>query len=195
MDATKRARTAPEQPTDQELVTACLSGDSRSWEQLLRRYERMIYSVPARFKFDIDERHEIFQTVCCEILKNLPAIVDMAKLRHWILTITIRECNHLIRAKYLHRRHDPEKYALHLQDPNADTLEIYLRSEREQLLREVFRELSERCRELLHMLFMGDTKAAYEDVGKHLGLSRETIGSLRQRCLKNLRELLESKGF
>jgi RNA polymerase sigma factor (sigma-70 family) len=155
----------------------------------------MIYSVPVRLHFDMDERHEVFQNVCCRILENLHALVDATKLRSWILTITIRECNHLIRAKYVRRREDPEDCALGLKDPNADTLEIYLRSEREQLLREVFEELPERCRELVRVLFLADTKAAYEDLAKHFGLSTETIGSLRNRCLSNLRQLLQSRNL
>ena len=183
------------EPTDPELVAACLSGDSRSWERLLKRYERMIYSVPARLHFDMDERQEVFQTVCCRILENLYALVDASRLRSWILTITIRECNHLIHEKYLRRRHDPESRALGLRDPSADTLEIYLSSEREQLLREVFEELPERCRELVRMLFLADTKAKYEDLAKHFGLSMETIGSLRYRCLSNLRQLLHSRNL
>ena len=94
----------------------------------------MIYSVPVRLHFDMDERQEVFQTVCCRILENLHALIDAAKLRSWILTITIRECNHLIRAKYLRRRQDPEDSALGLQDPNADTLEIQSRSGAQFLL-------------------------------------------------------------
>ena len=183
------------EPTDSDLVAGCLSGDSRSWERLLRRYERMIYSVPVRLHLDKDERQEVFQTVCCRILENLHALVDASRLRSWILTITIRECNHLIRANYLRRRQDSEDHALGLRDPKADTLEIYLRSEQEQLLREVFEELPERCRELVRMLFLAETKAAYEDVAKRFGLSMETIGSLRHRCLSNLRQLLNSKNL
>jgi RNA polymerase sigma factor (sigma-70 family) len=155
----------------------------------------MIYSVPARLQFDIDERQDVFQTVCCRILENLHALADASRLRSWILTITIRECNHVIREKYLHRRQDCESRALAVRDPNADTLQIYLRSEREQILREVFEELPERCRELVRMLFLADTKATYEDLAQHFGLSTETIGSLRYRCLNHLRQLLQSRNL
>jgi RNA polymerase sigma factor (sigma-70 family) len=195
MDGAGAASKETREPTDPELVTACVSGDTKSWERLLRRYERMIYSVPVRLRLDMDERQEVFQTVCCRILENLHTLVDASRLRAWILTITIRECNRLIRAKYLRRRHDSESSALGLEDPNADTLEIYLNSEREQLLREVFQELPERCRELVRMLFLGDTKVKYEDLADHFGLSAETIGSLRYRCLSNLRQLLHSRNL
>jgi RNA polymerase sigma factor (sigma-70 family) len=195
MDLAGGASKRAQQPTDAELVAASLSGDSRSRELLLRRYERMIYSVPVRLSFDMDERREVFQTVCCRILENLHALADASKLQSWILTITIRECNHLIRSKYLQRRHDPEDSALDLPDPGADTLEIYLRSEREQFLREVFDELPERCRDLLRMLFLADTRAGYDDLAKHFGLSAETIGSLRHRCLDHLRRLLQSRNL
>jgi len=195
MSGAKQARLPAEQATDQELVAGCLSGDSMSWELLLRRYERLIYSVPVRYKFDIEERQDIFQTVCCEILKNLHALIDLAKLRTWILTITIRQCNHLVRTKYLQRLQDTVESAHDIKDPNADSFEIYLRSEREQLLREVFDELPERCSRVLRMFFLCSTAPGYQEVGRQLGLSPETIGSLRHRCLKKMGHLLESKGF
>jgi len=119
----------------------------------------------------------------------------MAKLRTWILTITIRQCNHLVRTKYSQRLHEPVESAYDIKDPTADTFEIYLRSEREQLLREVFAELPERCGRILRMFFLDGTTPGYQAVGRQLGLSPETIGSVRHRCLKKLGQLLESKGF
>src|SRR5256885_8982463 len=65
MDGAGSVSKETREPTDPELVAACLSGDSKSWERLLRRYERMIYSVPVRLRFEMDERQEVFQNVCC----------------------------------------------------------------------------------------------------------------------------------
>ena len=33
------------QSTDEELLHACRTGDSRAWEQLLERYERLVFSI------------------------------------------------------------------------------------------------------------------------------------------------------
>ena len=195
MDDLQPIHSGTEQTTDHELVKACLAGESNAWEQLLRRYERMIYAVTVRFAFVLEDRREIFQTVCCEILKNLPSLIDVVKLRPWILTITIRECNDLIRKKYQQRRLDPEESALGIQAPKADSLEIYLQSEREAMLLEALAELPVRCRQVIRLLFLGETKTPYKEAGTEFGLSKETIGSLRQRCLKKLRQILESKDF
>src|SRR5688572_22406078 len=150
MDETKGLGAPTERPADHQLIVQCLAGDPTAWEALLHRYERMIHSVTARFAFQMDDRHDVFQSVCCEVLKNLPALVDTFKLRSWIMTITIRECNDLIRKKYRQRRHDSEETALHITDPSADTLGIYLQAERDQLLREAVEQLPERCRQLIH---------------------------------------------
>jgi RNA polymerase sigma factor (sigma-70 family) len=181
--------------SDQQLVEGCLKGDAHSWEMLLERYKRLIYSVPVRFGLDHDDRHEIFQTVCLEILKNMRAIRDAGKVRSWILTITIRESNDLLRHKYAER----EKIGAVLEEPPperaVDTLNIYLATEREAILREAVAELPSRCRALIELLFFSEPPADYEKAAAAVGLSKESIGSIRLRCLDKLKQILESKNF
>ncbi len=142
--------------SDQHLVEACLAGDSQGWEMLLQRYKRLIYSVPVLFGFDHDDRHEIFQIVCLEILKNMPSMRDAGKLRSWILTITIRESNDFLRRKCAER----EKIGAFLENPRleraVDTLSIYLAAEKEAILREAMAEMPLRCRRLIELLFFSE---------------------------------------
>ena len=181
--------------SDQHLVEACLAGDSQGWEMLLQRYKRLIYSVPVRFGFDHDDRHEIFQIVCLEILKNMPSMRDAGKLRFWILTITIRESNDLLRRKCAER----EKIGAFLENPRleraVDTLSIYLAAEKEAILREAMAEMPLRCRTLIELLFFSEAPVDYGKAGAAIGLSKESVGCIRLRCLDKLRRILESKNF
>ena len=181
--------------SDRDLVAACLEGEQLAWERLVNRYQRMIFSVLVRYGLDEEERKETFQTVCLETLKNLRSLRDANKIRHWLLTITIRECNDLVRKKYRHRLHDPEESAELLTDPADGALAIYLRTEREQILREAIAELPERCQVVIRLLFLEEGKVSYSEVAQRLGLSKDSIGSTRLRCLESLHELLKGRRF
>jgi DNA-directed RNA polymerase specialized sigma24 family protein len=62
-------------------------------------------------------------------------------------------------------------------------------------LREAVARLSPRCRELIRLLFFEIPARPYEEVARHLGLAKGSIGFIRMRCLERLRRLLEEKGF
>jgi RNA polymerase sigma-70 factor (ECF subfamily) len=176
---------------DRELIEACLNKDPAAWEALLHRYKRLIYGVTVRFGFDAEDRHEIFQTICLEILRSVHALREVDKVRSWILTITIRECNDCIRRKIRERKvfaagNVPQA------EPIVDTLGVYAAVERAEMLREAIQALSEHCRELLRLLFLQEEKASYELVAERLGISKDSIGSARQRCLERLRKTIET---
>ena len=176
--------------SDRELILACLKHDPAGWEALLNRYKRLIYSATLRFRLDSEECREVFQIVCLELLKSLPSLREMDKLRSWILTITIRECNDFIRRKYRDRDLFSGDFSVVRQD-RVDTLSVYASLERQENLRLAMERLSDQCRRLLRMLFLEDDKSTYVAAAQRLGISKDSIGSARQRCLDRLRKLLD----
>jgi len=177
-------------PSDRELIAECLKDAPAAWELLLTRYKRLIYSITVRFGFEMEDRHELFQKVCVEILRSLPSLREVSSLRSWIVTITIRQCNDYLRGKY----RDRSIRDLQLANPVVDTLRIYAESDREAALRDAIASLPTRCRILIERLFLQDEKATYEETARELGLSKDSLGSARQRCLEQLRKILQSAG-
>jgi RNA polymerase sigma factor (sigma-70 family) len=114
----------------------------------------------------------------------------MDKLRSWILTITTRECNDFIRRKYRDRELHGGDFSAVRKD-QIDTLTVYASLERQETLRLAMERLSEQCRQLLRMLFLEDEQSTYVEAAERLGISKDSIGSARQRCLDRLRKLLE----
>ena len=51
--------------------------------------------------------------------------------------------------------------------------------------------LDRRCRELLSRLFLMEPRQSYAEVARHTGLAEDSVGAIRARCLKRLRNLLE----
>jgi RNA polymerase sigma factor (sigma-70 family) len=67
--------------------------------------------------------------------------------------------------------------------------------EQEQSIREAIASLPDRCNRMVIMLFFEDPPRPYEEVAKELGIATGSIGFIRGRCLKKMRQLLEEKGF
>ena len=181
--------------SDAVLVCKCLNGDQQSWTQLLNRYKRLIYAVTVRFGFENEDRHDIFQAVCLEILSSLSSLRNTSSLRYWILTITVRQCWALRKRLHQEHLHTSDDSTLLIHDSRPDTMSIYLAAQRAEMLRDAMEELPERCRSLLNLLFFADEKIPYAQLSGTFGLSKDTIGSTRGRCLERLRKILAQKGF
>ena len=67
--------------------------------------------------------------------------------------------------------------------------------QREQSVRDVLAALPPRCGRMVRMLFFDDPPRPYQEVAKELGIASGSIGFIRGRCLKKMRQLLEEKGF
>jgi RNA polymerase sigma factor (sigma-70 family) len=79
--------------------------------------------------------------------------------------------------------------------PQAVPEEILYQLQREQSMRDAVSALPERCHQMVRMLFFEDPPRPYEEIAKELQLATGSIGFIRGRCLKKLRQLLEQRGF
>src|SRR6266481_9904474 len=88
-----------ERTRDEELVRACLNGDQLAWAELIRSYQRLIYSVARVLCPDDDDADEIFQQVCLELYQRLADVRDVASLPRWLVIVTRRQCITLLRSR------------------------------------------------------------------------------------------------
>ena len=73
--------------------------------------------------------------------------------------------------------------------------DVLMELEREQLVRDAIAQLPVRCREMIELLFFQQPPLPYTEVGRRLQLATGSIGFIRGRCLKRLKQILEEKGF
>jgi len=52
---------------DRDLIRRCIEGDQEAWKQLVRRYERLIYSIALRICRDSETAADVLQQVCLEL--------------------------------------------------------------------------------------------------------------------------------
>src|SRR6267142_2879138 len=82
---------------DVELVHACLNGNQAAWAELIRSYQRLIYSVARVLCPDDSDADEVFQQVCLELYQRLADVRDVASLPRWLAIVTRRQSVTLLR--------------------------------------------------------------------------------------------------
>jgi RNA polymerase sigma factor (sigma-70 family) len=181
--------------SDRELVDGCLKRREHDWNQLVDKYKNLIFSIPVRYGFSRDDAADIFQSVCLELIQELPKLRDPAALPKWLVQVTAHKCFHYKKQQGRMVSRDDEGVDLPEACIPAEA-ELNIREiEEEQLLRNALAELPPRCRELIHMLFYEQPKRPYQEVAASLGLATGSIGLLRQKCLDHMKKRLDALGF
>ena len=179
--------------TDPELVSMCLKGDGDAWEALIKRYRRLIYSIPVRFGFENADAADVFQAVCLKLLEHLHQVKDDRRISAWIVTTTTRQCLHLRGLKT--RETTSEEELQEPEDPAINLEELRLVTEQQQTIRDAVEELGERCRVLIGLLYFDSTTPSYDRISEQIHIPVASIGPTRARCLDKLRTMLRRRGF
>jgi len=191
---TRRLRGPDRTWSDARLIRYCLNGDDRAWAALIEKYKNLIYSIPIKYGASPDDAADIFQSVCVELLSELPRLRKRASFRSWLITVTAHQAFQWKRKT--RRRAEEELTPVEEErlesDPSPDLIE---QVQREQVMRDAIAELPPRCREMITLLFFREPQLPYRDVARQLGLAVGSIGFIRGRCLKRLQRMLEDRGF
>jgi len=180
--------------SDARLIRRCLDGDERAWSALIEKYKNLIYSIPIKYGASPEDAADIFQSVCMELLSELPRLRKRASFRSWLITVTAHQAFQWKRKT--RRRAEEELTPAEEErletDPSPDLVE---QVQRDQVMREAIAGLPPRCREMITLLFFSEPQLPYRDVAQQLGLAVGSIGFIRGRCLKRLQRMLEERGF
>src|SRR5690606_18760154 len=87
--------------TDQataDLVAAAAAGDELAWEQLVRRYTPLVFSVIRSYDLSGADAADVNQTVWLRLVESLPRLRDPSALAGWLSTTARRECFRALRA-------------------------------------------------------------------------------------------------
>lgn len=174
--------------SDAQLLAACRRGNTQAWEQLLDKYERLVFSIPLSYGLSREDAADVTQLTFTFFLESLDTLHDDSNLHGWLSTVARRQTWRVVAQ---HKREQPLAY----QDfePVADESTISL-TEKGELVEWVHQGLfllDERCRELLILLYFSREKTSYQQVSQQFGIPVGSVGPTRGRCLTKLRKLLE----
>lgn len=77
--------------TDHELLLACRQGDESAWDELLKRYQRLVYSIPLNYGLPAIDAADIAQLTFTAFLESMHTLRDDSNLGGWLATVTRRQ--------------------------------------------------------------------------------------------------------
>jgi RNA polymerase sigma factor (sigma-70 family) len=185
---------------DDALLALCRAGRHAAWSVLVRRYQRLVYTVPRRAGLPDEAAADVFQATFARLFEHLDRIDDASRVRAWLVTTARRES---LRQLELQQRRvelapagedDAAEGDPLDRLPAPDPLPENLLSELQQhdRLRRAVERLDPRSRQFVELLFLQDETPPYSEIAARLGIAEGSIGPTRARCLAKLRALLET---
>ncbi len=174
---------------DARLVARCIDGDARAWEALVRRHERLVYSIGRSYRLADEDMADVFQDVFTALLKGLPRLRDGRTLVRWLSSTSER----IARTTALKRRreaaredHEDDTFA-NLEDQGEAVGADLEKVERQHQVRMAMGAVSERCKRLLEALYYEEPTPSYTELSQRLGVPVGSLGPTRARCMERLK--------
>jgi RNA polymerase sigma factor (sigma-70 family) len=183
----------PDETSDRALIQACRAGEEAAWRLLVRRYERLVYTVPRRAGLAAEEAAEVFQATFLRLYRHLDGVDDPSRIRAWLVTTARRETLRLLGRNTPETSADAEAIE-NLVDGSPLPEELLGALQQQDRVRRAVARLDEKSRRFVELVFLQDDPPPYDDIARQLGIAVGSIGPTRARCLAKLRELLARDG-
>jgi RNA polymerase sigma factor (sigma-70 family) len=179
--------------SDDELLRRCRAGDEDAWEQVMEKYQRLIYSIPLNFGLGSDDAADIFQQTFISLIEHLERLRPDSNLGAWLATVARRHALHRLRKRKRERLGTDGDIGESEEYQASTTADASLHFEQVQIIDEGLNQIGRRCRDLLLALYFDSRQPSYEEIAERLNIALGSIGPTRGRCLERLREALSEK--
>lgn len=169
-----------------------LEDDISAWQRLVHHFSGLVFTVALRSGLSVEDAEDCLQGTWLALYRTRRTIRDPQKLPGW-LTKTARRQAYRIR-----QRGEQESTRREHADRPTETLlpdEELLKIERNAILQLAINQLDDRCRAIVLALFYAPEDKSYGDIAREIGLSINSLGPTRRRCLEKLREILSDFGY
>jgi RNA polymerase sigma factor (sigma-70 family) len=174
-----------------ELLLGVRAGDPAAWEEIMRRYGKLVSATVRSFRLQETDALDAVQMTWLRLAENAHRVKFPEKLGGWLATTARRECLHIL---------GPAKPTPHLidvapetlADPSAGPEQSVIEADTARTLRKLVAELPPRPRTVLRALFTAHHPPTYAEVARTTGIPPGAIGPTRARALQQLRDKLNN---
>ncbi len=184
---------------DQELTRRCLTGDERAYRELVRRYQRQVYSLAMRMVRVREDAEDLTQETFVRMFGALERYDPTRPFTAWLFTIAARlSIDHLRRRRLktvpLSRREPDgeEERTLEIEDSGPGPEELAERGEEERGAHDLIGSLPEHYR--IVVMLRHQQGFSYEEIAEALHLPLGTVKARIHRARALLKERLEGRG-
>lgn len=181
--------------SDEEMVEEYLKSRCPDlFEQLVRRYEREIYTYLRRFLGDAQEAEDVFQATFLSVHLRIDQFERGRRFRPWLYAIASNKAIDFMRRNKRHQlgslntvlsNSDGDETLMHkLANHDAHPDECAERNENASRVRDALSQLNEPTQQLIQLAFFQEMK--YADISEIL---RIPVGTVKSRVFTAIRKL------
>ena len=174
---------------DNELIKQCLEGDTDVFEELIRRYKNLVYSVIWRMVNDSEETNDLAQEVFIKVFKNLNKYQPEYKFSTWIIRIAT---NHVIDFRRKKKATTVNIDEMIYEPSSEETPESnYLRKEKIKLVNDALNSLPDMYK--IPMVLYHQQDLSYQEIADTLSIPLSKVKNRIFRARKMLKEYIEKE--
>jgi RNA polymerase sigma-70 factor (ECF subfamily) len=179
---------------DAVLVATTKTGDTRAFELLVERHERMIFSLARRMTGNREDAEDVVQQSFQKAFIHLKKFEGESLFSTWLTRIAINEALMLLRRKRGSRELSIDDsiageevlFALEIPDSGQSPEDNYSRRERQRILSAALNELPHRTRRAIQLRELDERST--KETARIMGIS---VGAVKARVFHGRRKLRE----
>ena len=183
---------------DAELIRKCLAGDQRACRDLVRRYQRPVFSVLLRVVRRAEDAEDLTQETFVRMFRALDRYDPERPFTAWLFTIATRiGIDHLRRRRIqtfsltVSEPGSTEEHTLDVEDPGLKPDEVALHAEEQKWADDLIDSLPEHYR--IVVLLRHQQELSYEEIAEALNLPLGTVKARIHRARALLKDRLEGQ--
>ncbi len=171
---------------DKKLVELILAGERQAFEQLIKRYQRLVAHVVFRLVDDHMDREEVAQDVFIKVYEKIGEFNFQSKLSTWIATIAYRHAiNFLKKNKRYQESEDLENTTFHLAEEDR----AYEKSDFNLFVQQAVTALPSPYKAILTFYHLEGF--SYQEIMEVMDMPEGTVKNYLFRARKKLKDILE----
>ena len=177
-------------PTDETLITETLGGRLEAYDQLMQRYERLIYKVAYGYTRSRESALDLTQTVFLKVYRKLGSFRGRGHFKTWLVRIACNEGVSWVRANRRHVEGRESLADIDIPARGCDQEEEAVRRERIEQMLSGLDKLGHRSRTALVLRYFHEHSV--REVACVLKCSEGTAKNLLFRGVRRLRQQVAS---
>jgi RNA polymerase sigma-70 factor (ECF subfamily) len=174
------------EPTEVELVAACLDGRPGAFDVIVERHRRTVYQLCYRFVANHEDAADLSQDVFLRAYRGLRAFRGQSSLGTWLYRIGVNVCLNRVGLKTLPT--EPIEERVHIDTTAESPADRVLRGERARRVRAAVAKLPRKQRATLILRIYHEM--SHREIADVVGSSVGAVKANVFHALQNLKKLL-----
>lgn len=176
---------------DSDLINRAKSGDSKSYDKLLKKYKNSVYSLVLRMVRNSQEAEDLTQEAFIKAFNSLASFNEEYAFSTWLYKIATNNCIDFFRKRKLQTysldkpiQYKDSEIQHEIPDPDLNPEKSIMATERNKLIKEAINKLPEKYHRAI--VLRHSEEKSYEEIAEILGLP---LGTVKARIFR-AREML-----